>query len=244
MSLDPAVLPIEPAEDSDVSRVHARLRTAILTGELRPDEPISQVRLAQTYGVSRTPLREALRLLEREGMIISERNRRSRVATLGVGDLEQIYALRITLEGFGIRLTAPMLTARQRADARILLEQLLDSAAGRDRVSYQRLHRELHLALVQHAGIWLTRAVTQLSEYAERYRVVYRNGARSWDNVDEHVALLAAVEDGDPAGAGRLLAEHLARASLTLIASTEPGHDPIAIRSALLMVQGTGAKRS
>ena len=79
------------------------------------------MRLAQTYGVSRTPLREALRLLEREGMIISERNRRSRVATLGVGDLEQIYALRITLEGFGIRLTAPMLTGRQRADARILL---------------------------------------------------------------------------------------------------------------------------
>ena len=72
-----------PAELS-TKTVHNRLRDGILRGEFDPRVPISQVQLAARLGVSRTPLREALRMLQREGLIDSEPNRRVRVAELSV----------------------------------------------------------------------------------------------------------------------------------------------------------------
>jgi DNA-binding GntR family transcriptional regulator len=68
--------------------VHDRLRADILRGEFDPREPISQVQLAKRLGVSRTPLREALRMLQREGLIDSEPNRQVRVAALSVSAME------------------------------------------------------------------------------------------------------------------------------------------------------------
>jgi DNA-binding GntR family transcriptional regulator len=238
MIADPIVLPMEPAGDSDVRRVHDRLRSAILTGELRPGERISQVRLARTYGVSRTPLREALRLLEREGLILSERHHSARVASLGVGDLEQIYALRITLECFGIQLTARLLDAAELDAARGELDAMNASAAAEDVDGYERAHRAFHLALVQHGGLWLTTAVAQLRDYSERYRRVYLQRFRPYHTAAEHEPILDAMAERDGPGASRLLADHLARAALTLVAAADPAYDPVAVRTALRIAHG------
>jgi DNA-binding GntR family transcriptional regulator len=242
MAADPIVLPVEPADDSDVRRVHDRLRSAILTGELRPNEPISQVRLARTYGVSRTPLREALRLLEREGLILPERHRSARVAALGVADLEQIYALRITLECFGIQLSARLLDAAELDAARGELDAMTASAAADDFDAYERHHRAFHLALVQHGGLWLTTAVAQLRDYSERYRRVYAKRLRPYHTAAEHAPILDAIARQDGPGASRLLADHLARAALTLMASEDPAYDPVAVRTALRIARGDAAE--
>src|SRR5437899_11996058 len=95
-----------PAELS-TEVVHDRLRSSFLRGELDPTVPLSQVQLAARLGVSRTPLREALRMLQREGLIYSEPNRRVRVAELSVADLEQLYAARVLVEALSVRLTVP-----------------------------------------------------------------------------------------------------------------------------------------
>jgi len=237
----PIVLPIEPADDSDVRRVHDRLRSAILIGELRPDEPISQVRLARTYGVSRTPLREALRLLEREGLILAERHRSARVAPLGVGDLEQIYALRITLECFGIQLSARVLQAAELAAARGELDAMSGSAAADDLDAYELHHRAFHLGLVQHGGLWLTTAVAQLRDYSQRYRRVYMKGFRPYHTAAEHAPILDAVAAPDGPASSRLLADHLARTALTLMAAEDPAYDPVAVRTALRIAHGGAA---
>jgi DNA-binding GntR family transcriptional regulator len=242
LAADPIVLPVEPTDDSDVRRVHDRLRSAILTGELRPNEPISQVRLARTYGVSRTPLREALRLLEREGLILPERHRSARVAALGVADLEQIYALRITLECFGIQLSARLLDAAELDAARGELDAMTASAAADDFDAYERHHRAFHLALVQHGGLWLTTAVAQLRDYSERYRRVYSKRFRPHHTAAEHAPILDAIARQDGPGASRLLAGHLARAALTLMASEDPAYDPVAVRTALRIARGDAAE--
>src|SRR5215472_17054183 len=114
-----------PAELS-TEVVHDRLRNAILRGELDPKVPLSQVQLAARLGVSRTPLREALRMLQREGLIDSEPNRRVRVAELSVADLEQQYASRVLLEALAVRLTLPVYTDDDLAELRRALARMTE----------------------------------------------------------------------------------------------------------------------
>src|SRR5919198_5195360 len=93
------------SQELSTELVHERLRDGILRGEFDPRVPISQVQLAARLGVSRTPLREALRMLQREGLIDSEPNRRVRVAELSLADLEQLYASRVVIEALAVRLS-------------------------------------------------------------------------------------------------------------------------------------------
>src|ERR1700755_80985 len=90
--------------------VYARVREAILDGELGPGAVMSQVALAEELGISRTPLREALRMLQGEGLVDAEPNRRVRVAPMTASDLEELYVMRVTLEAEALRLSVPLMT--------------------------------------------------------------------------------------------------------------------------------------
>src|SRR5579884_3696997 len=132
-------LPVEGAEG-----VYARLREAILHGELPTGAELSQVKLAAELGVSRTPLREALRMLQAEGLIESERNRRVRVTSFAIDDLEQVYATRIVLESLGVRLTVPLLSEDQLAQLRGCLGEMAYFEDRRDVIGWEEPHRRFH----------------------------------------------------------------------------------------------------
>src|SRR3954468_9282845 len=93
--------------------VHRTIREAILDGKLEPGTTMSQVTLADELGVSRTPLREALRMLQNEGLIESEPNRRVRVSSLSLAGLEELYTIRIPLEVTALRLSVPRMTPEE-----------------------------------------------------------------------------------------------------------------------------------
>src|ERR671923_2666709 len=93
-----SVKPAATRDGQNVAAVHEQLRDAILRGEIPAGEATSQVTLARQLDVGRTPLREALRMLQREGLVISEPNRRVRVAELSSDDAEELYVMRIALE--------------------------------------------------------------------------------------------------------------------------------------------------
>jgi DNA-binding GntR family transcriptional regulator len=217
--------------------VHDRLRQAILRAELDPRTPISQVQLAATLGVSRTPLREALRMLQREGLISSEPNRRVRVAELSTADLEQLYATRVLVEALAIRLTVPRCTPGDVAALRAALSEMRRLTDGRDLDAWEAAHRRYHELLRGHAGERIQRLARDLSDHSERYRRVYMAERRTWSTAaEEHAAILdACVSKGGPA-ASVLLVRHLARTALTLIASVDPEHEPTGVREALRMV--------
>src|SRR5205809_3577442 len=96
---------------------YLQLRRAIIRCEIPNGVHLSQRELSELLGVGRTPLREALRMLQHEGLVEAEPNHRIRVADLSIPDLEQLYATRITLEALAIRLTVPVL---QRDDLQML----------------------------------------------------------------------------------------------------------------------------
>jgi DNA-binding GntR family transcriptional regulator len=217
--------------------VHARLRDDILRGEFDPRVPISQVQLAARLGVSRTPLREALRMLQREGLIDSEPNRRVRVRALSVADLEQLYALRVMVEALAVRLSVPLMTPEDFQAMRGALSDMEALAKDRDLDAWERAHHTYHELLRAHAGERFARLAGDLSDHTERYRRVYMGEPRAWRAAaEEHRAVADACGARDGSLASALLARHLARTALSLMAAISPEHDPVPIREALRMV--------
>lgn len=229
------------ATDTEVA--HARLRRAILRGELAAGTELKQGQLAKDLGVGRTPLREAFRLLEREGLVVANPQRRARVADFSEEDLEQLYAMRIELEALGIRYTVPRLSEEdlRRLDAH--LARMEEFASLKDYEAWEIPHRAFHQGLVAHAGDRLLKMITQLSDHAERYRRYYTvETPHGWAmGIPEHRAILDAAKARNSALAAECLARHYSTVSLTLIAMLAPEYEPALIRMALWMaMQGRG----
>ena len=223
-----------------VEAIFQLLRNEILHGELPAGAVVSQVKLAQRLGVNRTPLREALRMLQRENLIEGEHNRRVRVASLTSDDLVELYALRIVQEAVAIRLTVPKLSPFELDRIDALLDEM-DSLASAETLSdWEIRHREFHRILVSHAGTRIIRDVCDLQSYCERYRrallqqspISFTIGAR------EHRAIAEAAKAGDQAAATVALARHLGRTAITLVSITDPSYDPIPVREALRFATG------
>src|SRR5579885_1654687 len=112
--------------------VYARVREAILDGELAPGTVMSQVALAEDLGISRTPLREALRMLQSEGLIDAQPNRRVRVAPMTPQDLEDLWIIRVTLEAEALRLSVPRMTPEDLAGLEGHMAEMAHYAANED----------------------------------------------------------------------------------------------------------------
>lgn len=224
--------------EKGLDAVHDRVREAILHGELAPGSVMSQVQLAQQLGVSRSPIREALRLLQREGLVDGEPNRQVRVADLSIADLEELYALRIVNEAMGIRASVPQMTEADIARLRELLDEMDSFANDRDPDRWEIPHRRFHWQLRSHAGERPNRLLEQLSDHSERYRRFYLDtGPRAWSTGPaEHAAIVEACAQGDHVAAAEHLARHLSRTALTVLMQIAPEHDPRLIREAVRSV--------
>src|ERR1700729_4518350 len=121
-----------PEARQAIPALHAYLRECVLDGTLTPGTKLSQVALADQLGVSRTPLREVLRMLQEEGLVEIEPNQRTRVAGLDPQDLDEIYASRILLETLALSMTMATFGQAGREDARRLLDAMRGAAAGGD----------------------------------------------------------------------------------------------------------------
>jgi GntR family transcriptional regulator, rspAB operon transcriptional repressor len=182
-------------------------------------------------------LREALRMLQREGLIDSEPNRRVRVAELSVVDLEHLYAARIVIEALGTRIAVPTLTDADHGEMRTQLNEMSRFAKERDLEAWDVQHRAFHDLLKGRVGDRLGRIAKDLFDHTERYRHVYLAEPRAWTTAHkEHMAVLAACEAGDAVLASHHLARHLGRTALTIIALVDPEHDPVPVREALRLV--------
>jgi DNA-binding GntR family transcriptional regulator len=218
--------------------VYRRVREAILEGEIAPGATMSQVSLADELGISRTPLREALRMLQTEGLVEAERNRRVRVAPVSPADLEELAVMRVTLEAEAIRLAVPRMTSERFARLEGLLAEMAHYAVEKDYRRWVVPHAAFHRALTEPAGERFAAVLAQLFDHAERYRRMHiGHGPTAWATLD-HRAILDACEAGDRHDAGRLLAQHFARTAFEVIDELDPAYDPVRLNEALADVAG------
>jgi DNA-binding GntR family transcriptional regulator len=231
----------EPQENGVPARqsaeyVHRRVREAILEAEIPPGEIMSQVALADELGVSRTPLREALRMLQGEGLVEARANRRVRVAPISPNDLEELYALRVVLEAQALRLAVPRMSQEHIARLEGSIAEMAHFAEQRDMRRWLVPHAEYHRQLIRLAGDRFAALLSQLFDHSERYRRLHLgHGPSAWATAD-HREILDAVKLGDAQPAAALLAQHLARTAFEVAEILQPGYDLPTLRQVLAEV--------
>jgi DNA-binding GntR family transcriptional regulator len=211
-----ALEPDDVAVSSVSQRIAENLRTAILGGQIGPGERVRQEEVAQRLGASRLPVREALRMLESEGLIEHEA-KGARVPRLDMHEVDVMYQMRERLEPLALSESIPELTVDHLARLHDLQAQI---EADSDVSRFLELDREFHLLSYTGCRIeQLTSMVTRLwnsTQYYRRAFVAISGPGRMWVVNAEHRLLLDAVERGDVVDAERCSAGHIRRTRIEL----------------------------
>jgi DNA-binding GntR family transcriptional regulator len=203
--------------------VAERLREDILSLRLRPGERIRQEAIAKECGTSRIPVREALRMLESEGLVTLTSHVGARVAHLDPAELEEIYLLRERLEPLALRESAPLLSAEQRAGLEANLVAMEACSHPETRAQWVGLDRTFHLATYAAAPLpRLLDIVENLWNATQQYRRAYTRLPQTMTLANqEHRMILAAIERADAEDAEALSAMHIRRTRRALAEHTE-----------------------
>lgn len=216
---------VRPREDDTDETAHGRrgeqaaeiaqsLRNDIIEGTLSEGMELRQQQLAERFGVSRMPVREALRHLEAEGLVIFQPNKSARVSPLSVSDLQEIYEMRIAAEALALRLALPELSNAQ-IDHAGKIQTSIEQAPVAD---FGTLNAAFHRALyIPCARPRLLAHIEVLSNAADRYlRVSIASLDYAAKSNREHHALLEACLRRDEAAAVSCLTQHIADAGRAL----------------------------
>src|SRR3954463_3317634 len=186
-----------PARRDNVEQVYKRVREAILTGEISAGTAMSQVALADELGISRTPLREALRMLQSEGLVDAQANRRVTVKPISATDLEELVVMRVALETEATRLSIGRLEPEDIAALEGRLAEMAHFAQEKDYARWQQPHTAFHRGLTGPAGDRVHAVLAPLSHHAERYRREHiASSPKAWQTAG-HREILDEAKKGD-----------------------------------------------
>lgn len=222
-----------------IAPLHTYLRECILDGTLTPGTKLSQVALAEQLGVSRTPVREVLRMLQEEGLVDIEPNQRTRVAGLDPAELDHIYASRILMETLALSMTLESFGAQQRREGKQLLTTMRRASRNGDMATWFSNHARFHQLITGSANGTLRHELTTLAERTIRYIRIYQLGEpATWQKAGdvEHARILEALAEDDSARALTELANHLSRTALRVLSDCKPSYVPVAVPHAVALV--------
>ncbi len=207
--MDTVSAPAEPLSRRALYQVVAeRLRQQIYARELEPGSWIDEMKLATAYGISRTPLREALKVLAVEGLVTMKVRRGAYVTEMSRDDVAQVYHVLALLESDAAGTVATQATPVQRAELARLHARL--EAQARKRDEFFATNEQFHMALLQMAGNrWAQQTAQDLRKVMKlnRHHSLFKQG-RLAESLAEHRALMGAIEAHDADAAVRLMRAH------------------------------------
>lgn len=196
--------------------VFDRVRGEILTCALQPGEELREQELARRYGVSKSPVRDALQKLEFEGLVEIEPRRGHRVKPISVSDTEDILDLRVLLESGIVRRTA-----ERASDEALATLDAFREADTNSVPAFAAYNREFHTCLSRLSGNRrLADEMRRVMEFYDRLCVVSLRNQRSKDCSEplaDHVAIIEALQARNGAAAARLMARHVGRSRAALL---------------------------
>jgi DNA-binding GntR family transcriptional regulator len=214
----PGVLPIQ--RQTIASMTVEALRERILRGDYPEGEPLRQDALADDLGVSRIPVREALRQLEAEGLVTFSPHRGAVVSSLSLDEIDELFQLRSEIECELLCRAIPRMTAEQLDRAIDVLDEFEDALRAGEATRWGPLNWHFHAALYAPANRNLTMGVLQkLHQHSDRYFRMQVLLAHGGDRANsEHRAIATAVQSQDAALAAQLMRTHILGAGASLLA--------------------------
>ncbi len=204
------------------------LREAISKGQFKDGEELNQVSIARSFGVSRVPVREALRQLQAEGLVSSQAHMRTVVTGLSLDRVLEVLDLRAMLETHLLERAASRLTPADLDELRRRCDVMEDVE---EHQAWLRLNKEFHELLYSHADADLTRELSrQLAVRVERYLHMRRDSGvqRTVEANAEHRRIVEALAEQDPPRARRELEAHIRHTRDRVIVLFESQPDPVA----------------
>ena len=222
------------------SIIYDQLRASILSGELASGTALSQQSIAKASGASRGPVREAMRRLQQDQLVIARANQGFNVAPINVSDLETVLSLHLSIIAMAIRVGVAFLTDQeiesldQHADA---IKQALEHHAID---TWETLYRKFIFTLIGHTGERTVNLVGQLIDDVGRYRAnlneemppVWRSGGKEF----KQIAQAAAARDGERASA--CYVDYMGRIALLVLAGASPLYDAVKLRAYVSQLTG------
>jgi len=201
------------------------LRDAIVTGELKPGERLMEVALAEKMGVSRTPVREAVRRLEMEGLVKMTPRKGIYVAELSVKDIMDVLEVRAALDKLATQLAAGRIRQDNIRRLENIHRQYIASLQKENLPGAIKKDVEFHEVIYQASGNnKLINVAATLREQIYRFRVLYmKDFSNAEDVLLEHQNILKALEAHDTTKAGQLAEEHIVKQQQAIIRKVEKG---------------------
>lgn len=200
-------------------QVYAILKEEICNGIHADGQRLHENELATRLKVSRSPVREALRQLASDGLVLELPNKGAFVKELTTSDIDDIFEIRLLLECYGIRRSAEHLTDEIRANLRKYHDGLIRFHAASNLPEYMAVDGRLHSTLIQISGNALAQSVYgKISSLALKFRVTSLLGKQRFDeSVEEHCSIINSILEGDPVAAMAMNERHLQRAKHKVI---------------------------
>jgi len=206
--MDPMIAAALASRTPLYEEVAELLRQRIFRRELEPGSWIDEVRLAQEYGISRTPLREALKVLAAEGLVTMKMRRGAYVTEVSESDMTDVYHLLALLESDAAAVVAERATDAELKELKQLHREL--EGAIQDHERFFAVNERFHMRLLELASNrWRIQMVADLRKVMKlnRHHSLLRQG-RLAESLTEHRAVMEAIEAGDVQGARRLMLAH------------------------------------
>jgi DNA-binding GntR family transcriptional regulator len=198
----------QPSIRSTVTRA---LRAAVISGELQPGRVYSAPSLGEQFGVSATPIREAMLDLAREGLVVTIPNRGFQITEVSERDLREVTELRLMLEPPAVERATPLIPASALPELRRKAADIVAGAQSGDLVEYLAADSDFHLTLLQYAGNGrLVDLVAGLRSQTRLFGLAnLHEQGRLVASAHEHDLMLDAIEAGDAEGARDLVHRHI-----------------------------------
>jgi DNA-binding GntR family transcriptional regulator len=197
------------------------IREAIINGILQPRERLMEIQLAEELGVSRTPVREALRNLELEGFIVMVPRKGAYVADLSIKDIVDVFEIRAALEGLAAGLAAERITGEELEEMERLLVEKGESIKQNDFSRLVAVDTKFHETIYKASrNDRLSTIISNLREQIQRFRSTSLSyPGRMKESLEEHRGILEAIEARDSQTARQLAQEHIENAENAFIES-------------------------
>lgn len=205
------------------------LRKAILTGELKPGERLMEIHLANRLGVSRTPIREAIRKLELEGLVIMIPRRGAEVAQITEKNLKDVLEVRRALDVLCVELACDRISAEELGQLKKACEEFERATETKDATTIAKADVELHDIIVRATGNQrLIQLINNLSEQMYRYRFEYIKDEDRHDNlVSEHRMIYESIVKRDKESAARAAKLHIDNQEQSIIRQIRLEHEQV-----------------